>query len=146
MPVPKIVITYDEEGNEYKRFVSVKETASYFNKATQLIYNYTSRNNYFAPVEENGKKFNLRFVQAKPEILKNKELEDQIRRKWGLNPYGDWRNDEWIYAMVDRVNAELEKTASKTYDPINKAYQKSKKREIEGVYVDTHIDGRNLEL
>jgi hypothetical protein len=145
MPIPKMIITYDEEGNEYKRFMSVKETASYFNKTKQLIYNYTSRNNYFAPVEVEGKKFSLRFIQAKREVKKDKELEDDIRRKWQLNPYGDWRNDEWIYAMVDRVNAELEKDKSKYYDPLNKAYERNKKRE-DGVYVNPGMDTRGMEF
>lgn len=146
MPPPKMIMTYDRKGNEYKSFLSVKEAASYFKKPTQAIYSYTSRNDYFAPVEVDGEKFNLRFVQQKRETKDNKELEDEIRRKLGLNPYGDWRNDEWIYAMVDRVNAELEKDKSKYYDPENKAYERRKKRDLEGEWFDPQIDTRGYML
>jgi len=141
-----MIITYDKEGNEYKRFMSVKEAGSYFNKTNQLIYNYSARNDYFAPVEVEGKKFNLRFIQVKREVKQDKELEDDIRRKWGLNPYGDWRNDEWIYAMVDRVNAEIEKDKHKYYDPDNKAYERRKKRDLEGEWINPDIDTRGMEF
>ena len=148
MPIPKMIITYDEEGNEYKRFISVIEATSYFNKTKQMIYKYTSRNNYFAPVEVDSRKFNLRFIQVKREGKKkeNKQLEDDIRRKWGLNPYGDWRNDEWIYAMVDRVNAELEKDKHKYYDPENRAYDRRKKRDAEGEWLNPQMDTRGMEI
>ena len=146
MAVPRMIITYDRKGSEYKRFMSVKEAASYFNKTTQLIYGYTSRNDYFAPVEVDGKKFSLRFIQAKREVKQNKELEDDIRRKWGLNPYGDWRNDEWIFAMVDRVTAELEKDKHKYYDPENRAYDRKKKRDAEGEWLNPQMDTRGMEI
>jgi hypothetical protein len=39
--------------------------------------------------------------------LRKRETEDQTRRRLGLNPYGEWRNDEWLNAMMDRVHKEL---------------------------------------
>ena len=146
MPPPKMIMTYDRKGKEYKCFMSVKEAASYFKKTTSLIYSYTSRNDYFAPVEVDGIKFSLRFIQVKREAKQNKELEDDIRKKWGLNPYGDWRNDEWIFAMVDRVNAELEKDKHKYYDPENRAYDRRKKRDAEGEWLNPQMDTRGMEI
>ena len=44
--------------------------------------------------------------------------------------------------MVDRVNAELEKDKHKYYDPINRAYDKRKKRDgrIHYLNIDRLID------
>ena len=133
-----------ESGEVYKVFDGgTNEAAKFFQKSPTVIYNHCSRPreffNYFG--------FNLRFEsKLREKIDVKKESEDEIRRRLGLNPYGEWRTDEWIYAMVERVNAEVEKDKHKYYDPYNKAYERRKKRDIQGEWFDPKIDTRGYML
>lgn len=111
-PNTKRVVAYREDGSIYREFESVTEIAEYYNKRTQAIYNSTSNYHRFYDFKEpNGEVVKLR-LEAKAPNYKNpkiheKETEDQIRRRLGLNPYGEWRNDEWFAAMFERVNKKL---------------------------------------
>ena len=119
------------------------ETAKYFLKSPTVIYNHCSRPreffNYFG--------FNLRFESK----LRNKiviETKDETRRRLGLNPYGEWRTDEWIYAMVERISKQHPELTDPNYDPAaNKKYRLSaEKRKVEGEWFDPKIDTRGYML
>lgn len=138
----KIVITYLENGDVYKVFDGgTSEASAFFEKSVPMIYRHCSKPRQL--YRYNG--LNLRFESKLRDKIPG-ESEDEIRRRLGLSPYGAWRNDDWIYTMVDRVNAMLEKDKHKYYDPENRAYERRKKRDLEGEYVDSQIDTRNLEL
>lgn len=117
---PVVVKTEDEK--IFKEFKSVGECADFFNVDKGVIYRRSSTpQKYFL---ESGVK--LRFIappirklgerkdgidgriKDKEEIeLRKNETEDQTRRRLGLNPYGSWRNDKWLFEMFDRVNKQL---------------------------------------
>jgi hypothetical protein len=106
----------------FREFDTVEECASFFGKTKAIIYNRCSSSNRFFPEMgvnvnftsqrakqkvEQGEKIDKRFSSIDEAKLRKTETEDQTRRRLGLNPYGDWRNDEWIYAMMERVNQRL---------------------------------------
>ena len=119
-PNKKKIVVIKEDGEVYKIFDTVEECAKYFNRTKAVIYNHCAKfNNFYV---ENGIK--VRFEAEKKEVvvkeevessradvvekrLRATETEDQTRRRLGLNPYGEWRNDEWMNAMFERVDKML---------------------------------------
>lgn len=99
----KAVIAKTIDGNIYKVFTSVKEAAEFFGVSVPSMSNKISIKKFY-----NLKDLMLTF-QTKSigdGLDRLYETEDDTRRRLGLNPYGEWRTDEWINAMVDRVNKE----------------------------------------
>ena len=153
----KKVIVKTENDEVWKEFESVIECADFFNKSKAVIYNRCNTPNHaFA---EMG--YKLKFQTEKRENVKSrvevyaerdkeaklraKETEDETRRRLGLNPYGEWRNDEWIQAMIDRVDKMLYPDG---YDPhmvwlrekaLSRA-QKGQQRESEEDRLSKEID------
>lgn len=76
--------------------------------------------------------------------LRAKETEDETRRRLGLNPYGEWRNDEWIQAMIDRVDKMLYPDG---YDE-HAAYlsMKGKERAVKGMRRETEEERLEKEV
>ena len=118
-PNKKKIVVIKEDGEVYKIFDTIEECAKYFNRTKSVIYNHCAKSNIF--YIENGIK--VRFEAEKNQQqkvvnvsdrsdvvekrLRAKETEDQTRRRLGLNPYGEWRNDEWMNAMFARVDKML---------------------------------------
>ena len=131
-----------ESGEVYRVFDNgTDEAAKFFQKSPTIIYRHCSRPREFFTYFG----YRLRFESKLRDKIEG-ETEDQIRRRLGLNPYGEWRTDEWVYAMVDRVNAMVEKDKHKYYDPDNKAYERRKKRDLEGEWLNPQIDTRGMEF
>lgn len=118
----KKIIVRTEDNEVWKEFQGVTDCAEFFKKTKAVIYNRCATPNRF--FLEFG--VNLRFESASIKVkvgekvdgrlmgssideakLRATETEDETRRRLGLNPYGDWRNDEWLFAMFDRVNKQL---------------------------------------
>ena len=118
-PLQKKITVIKEDGEVYKVFDTVDECAAFFNRSKAVIYNHCAKPDIL--YVENGIK--VRFQSEKMQERKEKglsdrsdvlekrlranETEDQTRRRLGLNPYGEWRNEEWLFAMFDRVNKRL---------------------------------------
>ena len=117
-PNKRRIITTKEDGEIYKIFDTIEECAEFFNRSKAVIFNHCAKSKLF--YKENG--IMLSFQSERREArqvkesdrsdvverrLRATETEDQTRRRLGLNPYGEWRNDEWLNAMFDRVNKEL---------------------------------------
>ena len=112
------IITTKEDGEIYKIFDSVDECAEYFGRSRAVVFNHCAKSKLF--YKENGIMLRFESEKREPKAVKESdrsdvvekrlratETEDQTRRRLGLNPYGEWRNDEWLFAMFDRVNKML---------------------------------------
>lgn len=119
----KRIIVRTKDGRLYKEFETIDECVEYFGKSKAIIYNACTLVNYKFVHEGQELVFEAvkRYREEKPKgedmrlsnenklekELRAKETEDETRRRLGLNPYGEWRNDEWLNAMFERVNKEL---------------------------------------
>ena len=106
----KTVEVYYADGSLYKEFSSVTAAAEHFNTRVGRISTYTATPDKLHKMGEGKYRFvsKGRTTNNKAgRINTEKETEDQIRRRLGLNPYGEWRNDEWLNAMFERVNKQL---------------------------------------
>ena len=119
-PNKKRIIVTKEDGEIYKIFDTVEECAEYFGKSKAVIHNRCAKFNVFYLENEVKIKFEAERKEprtkekvelTRSDVVEKKlratETEDQTRRRLGLNPYGEWRNDEWLFAMFDRVNKQL---------------------------------------
>jgi hypothetical protein len=116
-PNTKRIIVKTEDNNIWKEFETTDEAAEFFGVSRGTIYNRCNISNHaykylgyklkFESKKKDGV-YNISLGDVTTENrLRAKETEDQTRRRLGLNPYGEWRNDEWLNAMFDRVNKEL---------------------------------------
>jgi len=154
-PNTKKVTAYNDKGEVHREFDSVKELAEYYNKVPQYVYNATAHpTRFYRYKEPDGTVVMLCLKTQRGKhggSVKVKETEDEIRRRLGLNPYGEWRTDEWIYAMVDRVNKRLYPNGYDEHGEWLKTrnrdrFLRNKEKEEEGQWFDPNIDTRNLEL
>jgi hypothetical protein len=112
------IITTKENGEIYKIFDTVDQCAEYFRRTKAVIFNHCAKSKLF--YRENGIMLSFQSERREAKEVKESdrsdvierklratETEDQTRRRLGLNPYGEWRNDEWLFAMFDRVNKKL---------------------------------------
>jgi hypothetical protein len=100
----KAVITKTVDGKIYKVFGTIREAANFFNLSVPSISNKISVKKYY---KLNDLMLTFETKSAKDGLDRLFETEDETRRRLGLNPYGEWRNDEWLNAMFERVNKEL---------------------------------------
>jgi hypothetical protein len=109
----KQVVVRSVDGEIVQRFDSAENCATYYGLDRKLVYRYTNKPHVGRNV--NGTRLTFETVgkasyskHNDPEVLRRrKETEDQTRRRLGLNPYGEWRTDEWINAMIERVDKIL---------------------------------------
>ena len=133
----------------FKRFRSVREAAEFLGYTQTGLYSKCDGEKLHHIRGYLGKyifKIIPKELNTEDAIRRASETEDETRRRLGLNPYGDWRNDEWIFAMVDRVNKEHRNEYSEAYQKYGNNYESIKKNKLEGTYFDTEIDTRNWEL
>ena len=120
----KKIIVRTEDNKIWKEFEGVGNCAEFFKKTKAVIYNRCATpDRLFLELGINlkfespstkvrgtgGERRDKRFKDTNVEEakLRANETEDQTRRRLGLNPYGEWRNDEWLYAMFARVDKML---------------------------------------
>ena len=113
----KRIIVRTEDNEIWREFETTDICSEFFGISKTTIY--TRCNNSDHAYEYSG--YKLKFFSEKRNSvysdssadgttesrLRKSETEDETRRRLGLNPYGEWRNDKWIQAMMDRVNKEL---------------------------------------
>ena len=104
MPAKREVEVYKPDGTLYKRYKSITEMSKDIEVSISTISNLIKKE--FPRIKIKGVEYTLDFIEEE-EVIPEGETEDEIRRRLGLNPYGEWRNDEWIFAMMERVNKEL---------------------------------------
>ena len=116
-PNAKRIIIRTEDNIIFKEFETTDECAKFFGISRGVVYNRcnTSHHAYdylgyklkFQSEKRDGPYSNSLVENTKETRLRKSETEDETRRRLGLNPYGSWRNDEWISAMMERVNKEI---------------------------------------
>ena len=113
----KRIIVRTEDNEIWKEFETVVECGEFFGISNNVIYNRCNKPDHtyeylgyklkFHSERRDGVYTNPSGGDTKEVRLRKNETEDETRRRLGLNPYGEWRNDEWIFAMMERVNKEL---------------------------------------
>jgi hypothetical protein len=113
----KRIIVRMEDDEIYKIFETTIECAEFFGISKGAVYNRCNHSNYtyshlgykfkFKSEKRTGVYTNSKAHNTEETRLRANETEDETRRRLGLNPYGEWRNDEWLNAMFDRVGKEL---------------------------------------
>jgi hypothetical protein len=97
------VEVYRADGTLYKRYNTITEMSRDMGANLSTISAILKRE--VPKIKIKGVEYTL--VAIEEEVIIEGETEDQIRRRLGLNPYGEWRNDEWLNAMFERVNKIL---------------------------------------
>jgi hypothetical protein len=98
------VEVYKPDGVLYKRYKTITEMSKDMEANLSTISAALKKGNLKVKVK--GVEYILVPIEGE-EVIHEGETEDQIRRRLGLNPYGEWRNDEWMNAMFERVNKIL---------------------------------------
>ena len=116
-PNTKRIIVRTEDDNIWKEFETTDECAEFFGVSRGVIYNRCNDLNHvyeysgyklkFFSEKRDGVYSDSSADNTKETRLRKSETEDETRRRLGLNPYGSWRNDDWLNAMMERVNKEL---------------------------------------
>lgn len=115
-PNAKRIVVRTEDGEIWKEFETAVECAEFFGISKGGLYNRCNDSHHtyeylgyklkFQSERRDGVYSKL-YDNTQEVRLRKNETEDETRRRLGLNPYGEWRNDEWIFAMMERVNKEL---------------------------------------
>lgn len=113
----KRIIVRTEDNEIWKEFESSIECAEFFGVSRSVIYTRCNHSNHaysylgyklkFQSEKREGVYTNSLVHNTEETRLRANETEDETRRRLGLNPYGEWRNDEWLNAMFDRANKKL---------------------------------------
>jgi hypothetical protein len=103
MASKKGVEVYKPDGVLYKRYKTITDMSKDMEANLSTISAALKKE--VTKVKIKGVEYTL--VPIEGEVIHEGETEDQIRRRLGLNPYGEWRNDEWLNAMFERVNKIL---------------------------------------
>jgi len=116
-PNAKRIVVRTEEGEIWKEFETTNECADFFGISRGVVYNRCNDSHHayehlgyklkFQSERRDGVYSNSLAENTQEARLRAKETEDETRKRLGLNPYGSWRNDEWLNAMMERVNKEL---------------------------------------
>lgn len=125
MPAKRVVEVYRPDGTFYKKYKTITEMSKDMEANLSTIS--ATINKGESKIKIKGVEYTLVLIE---EPIPQGESEDDIRRRLGLNPYGSWRNDEWLNAMFERVNKQLYPDG---YDPretwlAQKANDRAKKR------------------
>ena len=103
MPGKREVEVYNPDKTLYKKYSTLTEMSK--DMGANLSTVSAKLKKEIPTVKIKGVEYTL--VCKMEEPIPEGETEDQIRRRLGLNPYGSWRNDEWLNAMFERVNKVL---------------------------------------
>jgi len=103
MPGKREVEVYRPDKTLYKKYSTLTEMSK--DMGANLSTVSAKLKKEIPTVKIKGVEYTL--VCKMEEPIPEGETEDQIRRRLGLNPYGSWRNDEWLNAMFERVNKVL---------------------------------------
>jgi hypothetical protein len=116
-PNSKRIIVRTQDNEIWKEFETSAECAEFFGITKSVIYNRCNKPNHaykylsyklkFESERRDGVYSNTSADGTTESRLRAKETEDETRRRLGLNPYGEWRNDEWLSAMFKRVDEKL---------------------------------------
>ena len=116
-PNSKRIIVRTQDNEIWKEFETSAECAEFFGITKSVIYNRCNKPNHayrylgyklkFESEKRDGVYSNTSADGTTESRLRAEETEDETRRRLGLNPYGEWRNDLWLNAMFDRVNKKL---------------------------------------
>jgi hypothetical protein len=116
-PNAKKIIVRTEDNVIFKEFETSVECAKFFGISRGVVYNrcntphhayeYLGYKLKFQSERRDGVYSNSLAEDTEETRLRKGETEDQTRRRLGLNPYGEWRNDEWLNAMFKRVDERL---------------------------------------
>jgi hypothetical protein len=118
MPAKKEVEVYNADGTLYKKYDSLTEVVKDMGINLPALSLASKRKNPIFKINEI--EYKVITLERKINELAGRtgtykvgdtllpgETEDECRRRLGLNPYGAWRNDEWMNAMFERVHKEL---------------------------------------
>jgi hypothetical protein len=103
MPAKREVEVYRPDKTLYKRYSTMTEMS--IDMGANLSTVSAEVRKEFPRINIKGIEYTLVFIKNESDF--KAETEDEIRRRLGLNPYGEWRNDEWLNAMFERVNKLL---------------------------------------
>ena len=113
----KRIVVRTEDNEIWQEFETVVECAEFFGITNNVIYNRCNKPDHaykylgyklkFQSERRDGVYSNPSGDDTKEGRLRATETEDETRRRLGLNPYGEWRNDEWLNAMFKRVGEKL---------------------------------------
>ena len=116
-PNAKRIVVRTEDNEIWKEFETTDDCVEFFGISKGVVYNrcnkpddtyeYLGYKLKFQSERRDGVYSNSLAENTQEARLRAKETEDETRRRLGLNPYGEWRNDEWLNAMMERVNKEL---------------------------------------
>ena len=145
MPAKREVEVYKPDGVLYKKYKTITEMSKDMEVNLSTISVVINKED--SKIKIKGVEYTLVAIQ---QPIIEAETEDEIRRRLGLNPYGSWRNDEWMNAMFERVNKELYPDgydpretwlAQKANDRASKRTARIKKeKEIEEVFYNSIED------
>lgn len=146
MPAKREVEVYKPDGTLYKRYKSITEMSKDIEVSISTISVIIKKE--FPKIKIKGVEYTLDFIEE--EVIPERETEDEIRRRLGLNPYGKARDDIWMAEMFERVNKELYPDgydpretwlAQKANDRASKRTARIKKeKEIEEVFYNSIED------
>lgn len=113
----KRIVVRTEDNEIWKEFETVVECAEFFGITNNVIYNRCNKPDHaykylgyklkFQSERRDGVYSNPSGDDTKEARLRATETEDETRRRLELNPYGEWRNEEWLNAMFKRVGEKL---------------------------------------
>ena len=116
-PNSKRIIVRTQDNEIWKEFETTDKCSEFFGISRSTIYNRCNKpdNAYrylgyklkFESERRDGVYSNTSADGTEETRLRKNETEDQTRKRLGLNPYGEWRNDEWLNAMFKRVGERL---------------------------------------
>jgi len=116
-PNSKRIVVRTEDDKIWKEFETSIECAEFFGISRGVVYNRCNASHHayehlgyklkFQSERRDGVYSNSLAEDTEETRLRKGETEDETRRRLKLNPYGEWRNDEWLNAMMERVNKEI---------------------------------------
>ena len=154
-PNTKKVIVKTEDGEVYKTFNGGEECANFLGITRASVYNRASFPHVF--YKTNGIKLSFTCVKHIKDTKEEGETNDEIRRRLELNPYGEWRKEENILALIERCNKMMIEKGILDLDPeYRKMREKAKAQNIRwirtqklnesGEWFNVNVDTRNMEL
>ena len=154
-PNTKKVIVKTEDGEVYKTFNGGEECANFLGITRASVYHRASFPHVF--YKTNGIKLSFTCVKYIKDTKEEGETNDEIRRRLELNPYGEWRKEENILALIERCNKMMIEKGILDLDPeYRKMREKAKAQNIRwirtqrlnegGEWFNVNVDTRNMEL
>ena len=151
----KKVVVRTEDGRIYKTFNNGQECADFLGISRSQVHNRAGNPNHF--YKTNNIKLSFICLPHSKNVKEQGETEDEIRRRLELNPYGEWRKEENILALIERCNKMMIEKGILDLDPeYRKMREKAKAQNIRwirtqrlnegGEWFNVNVDTRNMEL